>query len=596
MKSSIDKKRIQTIELSGIPVSDGIASGRAVLYNQEIYNITKTFIKKNKKKDEVQRLRLALEKTKNELFAIQQDILVKLDKGKADFFNVHLLIIEDEILIKSIEALITNNLQSAEWSVYEIIDKEVKKMLAIEDPYLKERVADLYDVGKRILKHLLNKNDTVMHRLYKNSILIAHDLTPSQTATLDFSKIKGIVTEVGGKTSHTAILARSLGIPAVVGVSYALSKSMEGDTVVVDANTGKVVFNPDKSTLKLYSTAAHVYEVWKHELEKIAHLESVTKDNIKIHVAGNIEISEEVDTVLKHGAQGIGLYRTEFLYLNRKDFPTEEELFENAKDVVEKIAPESVIFRTIDLGGDKMNKSFIDSQNESNPFLGWRAIRYCLENPAVFKTQLRALLRASAFGKAKIMIPMISDVSEIIQTKNIIEQLKQELDEKNIAYDKNIEIGSMIEIPSAALTASTIAKEVDFFSVGSNDLVQYTLAVDRTNSKIAHLFDPFNPGVLILLQKIVDSAKKNNIDAHICGELGSDPLAIPLLIGMGYRHLSVGPSSVPEVKKIIRNLTIDEAENIAKSVKKMTSSAEIYRYLKSELLRIAPEIINNRVS
>ena len=579
------------IEMDGISVSQGITIGTAFVIDQEIIDFPKINIPKEDIKREIDRLKLAMDTTRLELTALQQLVSIANDeKMIAEFFNFHLVIIEDPTFKEKVENLINTKLYNAEWAVYEIIDAESKQLLALGDDYLKDRVKDLHDIGKRLIRHLMKKEKSTTKEIPSGAILIADDLDPSMTATLDLMKVKGFITNQGTKQSHTAILARAHNIPAVVGTKTATQVIINGDTVIVDSNTGKVVINPDEKTLKIFKTAMSVYGKFRHSLEKLVHLDPVTKDNKRINIAGNIEIPDEADTILRNGGFGIGLYRTEFFYMNRTGLPTEDELFQTFKKVAEKMNPAPVVFRTLDLGGDKFADTFLDQKNESNPFLGWRAIRFCLENREIFSIQLRAMLRASAFGKVKIMIPMISDVSEIIKTKKILSDIKEELSAKKIAFDADIEIGSMIEIPSAALTADSIAREVSFFSVGSNDLVQYTMAVDRNNPKIAYLFDPFHPSVLQLFKKTIDSAKRHNIKVSICGEIGAEPMAIPLLVGLGFDELSVAPSVIPTVKKIIRNLEYSYAQKIADKILGMDNSIDIHKYLKKAEKIFAPDI------
>jgi phosphotransferase system enzyme I (PtsI) len=493
-----------------------------------------------------------------------------------------------------INGLIRDKLQNADWAIYEIIDLEVKKLLAIEDDYIRDRVTDLYDIGKRILRHLQKREKRTLDGLKPDTILVAGDLTPAETATLDLTKIRGFVTDAGGKTSHTAILARAIGIPAVVGTVTASRTIRNGDLVIVDSNTGTVVVKPEEKTLHEYKLASRIYDKFRHDLEKNAHLESVTLDGRKILVMGNIEIPEEADLVLKNGGAGIGLYRTEYFYLNRPDLPSEEELCRVFRDVAARMKPHPVVFRTLDIGGDKLSDAITGPELDANPFLGWRAIRYCLENIDLFKAQLRAILRASAFGKVRLMLPMISDVSEIVKTKVLMDEIRAELDAKGEPYDPEMQTGAMIEIPSAVLTADTLAKETNFFSVGSNDLIQYTLAVDRTNPKIANLFEPFHPSVLILLKQTVMSAKKAGIKVSICGEMGSDPVAIPLLLGLGFDELSVSPTAIPQVKRVIRSLSWEDARNLADGVLKMERAPEIHTALMKFLKDNCPDVFNQK--
>jgi len=566
-------------ELNGIGVSQGIAVGHAVLIDDEVYHIPRVKILKNNIEEEITRFLTSLEATRKELQELQDKVLKTTDSEKADFFNFHLLIVEDPSFIDKISNLIKNNFQNAEWATYDVIDNESKKFLSIEDEYMKERVRDLYDIGKRIIRHLQKKEKRTLKNLQPDSIIVASDLTPAETAMMDLKNIKGFITDAGGKTSHTAILASALGIPAVVGTVYATRTIKDNELIILDSNNGKVIVNPDEKTLKEYKLVFRVWIKFRHELEKLSHLESVTIDGKRIEVLGNIEIPEETDAVLKNGGSGIGLYRTEYYYLNRNILPTEDELKKVFCNVVEKMKPLPVTFRTLDIGGDKFSDSILDVKKDANPFLGWRAIRFCLENIDIFKTQLRAMLHASALGKVKIMLPMISDISEILKTKKIFSEIFEEMKNKKELFDPSVEIGAMIEIPSAALTSDTLASEVDFFSVGSNDLTQYTLAVDRTNPKIANMYDPFHPSVLYLLKTTIDSAKKRKIPVSICGEMASDPVAVPLLVGLGFDELSVSPASIPQVKRVIRSISFEETEKLAKKILSIDSSPTIHTTL-----------------
>jgi phosphotransferase system enzyme I (PtsI) len=546
---------------------------------------------KSQIENEVKRLLVSLDATKNELQELQKKVLDTTGKEKADFFNLHLLIIEDETFIEKISHFIRSRQQNAEWAISDFIEEYAGKLTTIDDQYIRERAADVYDIGKRILRHLLKKEKTASREYKPDTILVAADLAPSETATLDLTRIRGFVTDGGGETSHTAILARALNIPAIVGATTATSLIVNGDLVIVDSNTGHVLVNPEEKTLAIYRTAKRIYEKFQHSLERLTHLDAVTKDGKRISIVGNIEIPEEADAILKNGGMGIGLYRTEYFYLNRDTLPTEDELFRIFKDVAQKMKPLPVVFRTLDIGGDKIAAKLMDGRRDANPFLGWRAIRFCLENIDIFSTQLRAMLRASAFGKVRIMLPMIADISEVVKTKKLLERIKQDLLDEKIAFDPKIEIGAMIEIPSAVLMAHLLAAEVSFFSVGSNDLVQYTMAVDRTNPKVAYLFDPFHPSVLKLLKMTVDTARRFSIKVSICGELGSEPRAIPLLLGLGFDELSVSPSAIPEVKKVVRALNMEECRKTAARVLEIENTAEIHKYLEKVLRQAAPDVL-----
>lgn len=581
-------------ELKGIPVSQGIGIGHAVLLGEETYHVPRANILRSQVEKEIQRFLKSIETTKQELLEIQRRVHETTGREEAALFDFPLLLIEDESFLNRVHALIRERLQNAEWAIQEIIDTEIERFRAIEDAYMRDRVADLYDIRSRLLRHLQQRERRLPKEFRPDTILVASDLTPAETASFDLSKICGFVTDAGGRTSHTAILARALGIPAVVGTVHATRTIRDGDLVVVDSNTGTVIVQPDETSLREYRLAARIYEKFRHDLEKSAHLEPVTLDGRRIHVLGNIEIPEETETVLRNGGEGIGLYRTEYFYLDRTTLPTEEELTTVFRDVAARMKPHPVVFRTLDIGGDKIAAILDGPAKDANPFLGWRAIRYCLENIDLFKTQLRAILRASAAGRVSLMVPMISDVSEILKTKELLAELRAELAAQGEPFDPAMPVGAMIEIPSAVLTADILARETDFFSVGSNDLIQYTLAVDRTNPKIANLYEPFHPAVIQLLKRTVEAARKSAIKVSICGEMGSDPVAIPLLVGLGFDELSVSPTAIPQVKRVIRSISAAEAERLAADVLAMERAPQIHTALMRFVKERCPDVFIER--
>jgi len=579
-------KREKMITLKGVPASPGVAIGKVYIYDQEEYIIPKYKIKPEQIKNEIHRFKTALDKTHKELKKLQKIFKAKVKDEKLDFFKMHVLILEDPYLKDSVYFEITEKNKNAEWALYDVMSKHIQTLKGINNEYFSERVADLYDLAKKIMKNLLKKQETKLSDIKEEVIVVSKNLNPSDTAHLDKSKIIGFATDFGGKTSHTAIVARALEIPAVVGLEKISTLVKHGDTIIVDGINGNVIIHPNKNTLKEYKTVKSVFQKYSDELKKLRLLDAITLDRKKIVLAGNIELKEEIDSVINHGGQGIGLFRTEFLYLNRNTLPSEKELFLTFKEAAEKVKPYPIIIRTLDVGGDKIGGT-IKISNEENPFLGYRAIRFCLDHPEIFHTQLSAILKASYYGNIHIMIPMICSVSEIIQVKEILEKLKRKLQKKGIPFNKKIKIGAMIEIPSAALTSDIISKEVDFLSIGTNDLIQYTLAVDRNNVKISHLLDPFHISVLKLIKFTIDAAHKNNIPVHICGESAADPLSAVIYVGMNIDELSMSAIAIPEIKKLIRSIKYSDAKKLVKTIMEMETSDEIrnevYNFIKDKI-------------
>lgn len=576
--------------LKGIAASTGIEIGKAhVIKPQQIHINTKP-IKKEDVEEEIRKFEEAICTTKLQLEKIKQRAEKELGPEKAKIFDAHIMILEDPAFIDEIKSKIENDLITADNAVSQIIKSYINTFSSMEDEYLKERAADIKDVGERLIKNILgilaDAFDTD-----REVVIIAKDLTPSDTAQIDKDKVKAFATDMGGRTSHTAIMARSLEIPAVVGLKDATEKIKSGDTIIIDGNEGIIYINPDDETVKRYEKLKEDYLDNLKELKMLKDLPAETSDNLKrVELSANIGTPKDVKSALENGAEGIGLYRTEFMYMDRKDLPTEQEQFDAYRQVVEKMAPHPVIIRTLDIGGDK-KLPYLDMPVELNPFLGWRAIRVCLDRPDVLKTQLRAILRASAYGNAKIMYPMISGVDEVRRANKILDEAKEELKAENVAFDKDLEVGIMVEIPSAAITADILAKEVEFFSIGTNDLIQYTLAVDRMNEHISYLYEPFHPAVLRLIKNVIDSSHEEGKWTGMCGEMAGDPLAASILLGMGLDEFSMSASSIPQIKKIIRSLTYDEAKDIAKKVLSMNEPSKI-RAMMEEVV----EKINNSCS
>jgi len=572
-------------------VSPGVAIGRAYVFlREDSFNMPARKIKKNEIHSEIARFEDAITRTRAEILGIRKKLSGQIGGEHSDIFNAHLLILEDRTLIEDVIGCIKNQQFACEFSFSSVIQKYFKAFAQIDDEYLRERISDIKDVARRLLHNLHGEKKNMLESLEEEVILIARDLSPSDTASMDKDKVRAFVTEVGGPTSHTAILGRSMEIPAIVGLDGASSEIKTGDRIIVDGTHGIVIVNPDKNDIEEYTRYGKRFSALISELDKLRDLPAETKDGRRITVASNIEFGDEIPSVLSHGSDGVGLYRTEYLYMNRPDVPTEEEQFKAYRDAAMKILPHSVIIRTLDLGGDKFI-STLGVPQEMNPFLGWRAIRFCLARVDVFKSQLRAILRASAFGKLKLMYPMISNVRELIQANQILEECRQELRKEKKPFDSKMEVGVMIEIPSAAVTSDILAKEADFFSIGSNDLIQYSMAVDRVNEKIAYLYEPTHPAILRLIRDVINNGHAAKRWVGCCGEMSSDVAIAILMVGLGIDELSISPFVLPKVKKAIRSVTYDEARAIAAKAMTFSTASEVREFINGEVAKVNPDLI-----
>ena len=578
------------IILQGIPAASGVAIGRAYLMDSEEFVIAKRNISPKEIKTELHRFQEGLVKTREELLEIKNRISEEMGSEQAEIFTAHLLVIEDPILINDVVSKIKNDLLGVECVFLEVMKKYINVLSNTNDEYLRERVSDINDVGKRVLRNLLGSKKDSFEMLDEDSIVVAYDLSPSDTATMHKKNVRAFCTDIGGKTSHTAIMAKSLEIPAVVGLEVATSKIKNGAVLIVDGTHGKIIVNPLEQTLTQYKEEQKKFYEFEKDLTSIKDLPSETLDGKKIILTANIEMPEDVASVVAHNADGIGLYRTEYFYMNREGIPTEEEQFEAYKTVAEKMKTNSVIIRTLDLGGDKFLSS-LHVPHEMNPFMGWRAIRFCLARPDIFKTQLRAILRASAYGNLKLMYPMISGLAELKSANIILNEVREELRNESVPFDEKMKIGAMIEVPSAAISCDALSKEVDFFSIGTNDLIQYSLAVDRVNEKIAYLYKPSHPSVLRLIKMVIDNAHKKNKGVGLCGEMAGDPLFTILLLGMDLEHFSMSPVNLFEIKKVIRSITYKEAKKFAKKVLKLETAAEIEKVIRKKLIDTVPDMM-----
>ena len=576
----------------GIAAAKGVAFGSAFVLGTEDFRIPTRFVVEEVVGAELERFRQAFEAVTqeiagNEILASQQ-----LGKEYGAIFGAHLQLLRDPKLKNEIEGLI-QRLYSPEHATSKILRHFAQKFENLGDKYLAERADDIYDLEKRILRHLLGANREELSQLTMPVILLAKNLTPSETAHLDKSKILGFATEEGGSTSHTSILAAALGIPAVVGLGQFLSEVSGGENIIIDGNAGEVIIDPDEETLIRYRDSAEKLRTIATHLETIRDLPSETTDGVAVRLMGNIEFPEEVEHCIHHGALGVGLYRTEFLYLGQDKIPSEEDHYQAYRRVLEPYQNEPVVIRTLDLGADKLPRSIQPYAGEmANPFLGLRSLRLCLQNRPLFKIQLRALLRAAVYGDLWIMFPLVTTLHELRQAKYLLNEVMDELYEQEVPFKKNIPIGMMVEVPSAAILAAEFAKEVDFFSIGTNDLIQYTLAVDRSNQTVADLYSPVDPAILRLIQMVVQAGKQHNISVTVCGQMSSSPIYAPLLVGMGLRRLSVNPSSVPEIKEVIRHINVPQAEEIAQYVlANFDVARDIETYLRGELKRICPDLM-----
>ncbi|MCK4810390.1 MAG: phosphoenolpyruvate--protein phosphotransferase [Candidatus Omnitrophica bacterium] len=573
------------IKLKGIAASGGISIGKAFYVGKEEIIVPKSKISHEDISREIYRLEEALIDTRKTIGSLQKRIADEMGYDHAQIFEVHMLVLEDRMLIEDIIMQIKNKKVNVEYAFSQSLNKYTNTLRKLDDEYLRERAFDIEDVGKRVLRRMLKQERVSLDKLKEEVVIVAYDLSPTDTVALPKDKVLGFVIDIGGRTSHTAIIARSLSIPAVVGTEIA-NKSVKGDEIlIVDGFEGLVYINPTEKVLREYQKKLKDLSKVSKAIHISRLLKAETKDGKSIVVSANIELPEELSLIKRYGAEGIGLYRTEFLFLGRRVLPLEEEQYKAYLEVAKKVRSHSIIIRTIDIGGDKF-LSKPDMPREMTPFLGWRAIRFCLANTQIFKVQLRAILRASSEGNIKIMFPMISGVEELREAKKILEECKKELKKENKKFDEKIALGVMIEVPSAALTADILAKECDFFSIGTNDLIQYSLAVDRADEKVAYLYEPAHPAVLKLVSGIIEAAHRNNIWVGMCGEMAGEVSFSILLVGLGLDEFSMPPPTIPQVKEIIRHISFKDAQKIAQGALNFSTSREVERFLQEQMKRI----------
>jgi phosphotransferase system enzyme I (PtsI) len=576
----------------GIAVAPGVAIGPALVLDTEGFRIPQRFVHADEVPSEVERLHQALRAAVREVQATQKDVSDKLGKQYGAIFAAHALLIEDPALLSEVEGLIREHGYAAEYAVSHVWRDRAKMFESLHNERFASKAADIFEVEKTILRNLLGHRREHLKHLRQPVIVLAHDLTPGETAALDPKMVHAFATEAGGRASHTAIMAGALEIPAVVGLGKFMTDVSGGDLVIVDGNNGVLIIDPDEATLRRYEQSRSNFQSFENRLNELRDLPGMTRDGTPVLLLGNIEFPHEATHCLERGAAGVGLYRTEFLYLGRRSDPSEEEHLAAYREVLGHMGEQRpVVIRTLDVGADKFETSAETVAHERNPFLGLRSIRLCLRNLDLFKTQMRAILRASAFGDVRILFPMVSTLLELRQCKMILAEVKEDLEDEGVAFNRQLPVGTMIEVPSAAILADALAREVDFFSIGTNDLIQYTLAADRTNENVASLYSPGDPAVLRLIQMVVTAGRKHDVDVNVCGEMSGEPIYTLLLIGMGLRQLSVTPHNIPEIKKIIRSVSVEEAAFVAEEALRLETARDVNNYLREQTRRILPEVV-----
>ena len=568
----------EQIVITGIGGSPGICIGKAYIVDREGVDVIKRYkVDEEGAAKEINRFKNAVEKARKK----HAEVIDSLDDDIGSELNIleaHMVLYKDKMIYEKTLETIRKEKINAEWALKKVSRQARLRFKDVEDPYLKSRADDIAQVAEKVMSHLTGVQDIRISEINKRVVLVAHDLSPADTSQIQLERIQGFVTDRGGKDSHTSIIAKSLRIPSVLGLGKVTTSVANDDLIIVDGGTGTVIINPDEETLIEYEERKERFERYLAGLERSSYLPAVTKDGAAYTLLSNIELVEEVVAARDNGAEGIGLFRTEFLYLDLKRFPTEEELFSKYKEVVELMAPAPVTIRTLDINGDKVNPNLY-SLEEANPALGLRAVRFCLKNPQVFLTQIKAILRAGSSGNVKLLVPMISCVSEIVQVREIIDQAVHELEKENKEFSRKVALGIMIEVPSAVIMAEKLAEHVDFFSIGTNDLIQYSMAIDRRNRQVAHLYQPLEPSVIQLLRLTRQAADKKGIDLAMCGEMAGEPVNIPILMGLGIRELSMNPGSIPAVKQMIRNMDSREAQKDLERASSLSTAREVYQML-----------------
>jgi phosphotransferase system enzyme I (PtsI) len=576
-------------KLKGIAVSSGIIIGKAHLVDRSRVKILYQYLISDQQVNkEVERFKDALNAAKDQIIHLKNRMPEQI-KRHSFILDTHLMIMDDSMFFNATINAILSEKINAEWALKKSVQNIEDLFSQIDDPYIKERIVDVEYVAERVLRNLAGKELESLYEINERVIIVAHELSPADTSSINIAKVMGFITDVGGRTSHAAIIAQSLKIPAVVGLESVTRQVQDGTLLIVDGNTGEVIIDPDDDLIILYQEKQLNQERFESSIIRLSHLPAETRDGHKISVRANIEFLEEVATAKDHGAEGIGLYRTEFHYLRSQGLPSEDELFEDYKEVAEIIGPNPVTIRTLDLGGDRFS-SEISWTKETNPALGLRAIRFCLQQPRIFRSQLRAILRASAFGNIQVMFPMISGLQEFLDSRKILKEVMGELDQEGAAYDRNIKVGLMIEVPSAVTVADILAKHADFFSIGTNDLIQYALAIDRVNEHVAFMYQPFHPAILRMILQVIKAAKQAGIKVALCGEMAGDPLCTSVLLAMGIDELSLNAGGIPMIKKVFRSLSLDQAKADLRKIMKLDTASQVREFIVKKMQPLLDEL------
>jgi phosphotransferase system enzyme I (PtsI) len=569
----------KNVTLQGIAVSPGIAIGQAYLFEQEDMDVVeKRFVEPEHVGAEVNRFKEAVSKAQEHLQGLIEQVPDEY-RDHIYILDTHMMLLRDKMIYNGTIEQIEQKNVNAEWALKIAVDKVRAVFMKMPDAYFRERASDVVHVSNLVLENLLGTGPSKILEIDKRVIVVAHDLSPAETTQIQLEKVKAFVTDIGGQTSHTGMIARSLAIPAVLGLEKATQAIGTDDLVIVDGSGGVVILDPDEETLAKYQERKDLFEKFQARVTRTSHLPAETTDGYHLTVEANIELLEDVVSVIDHGGDGIGLYRTEFLYLNRPTLPSEQDLFDNYGDLVEIMGDRQVTIRTLDIGGDKFASGLVLAE-EMNPALGLRGIRFCLRSPDIFKDQLRAILRAAAKGNVRIMFPMISQIEEITEAKQMLDEAAESLDKEGIPFRRDIEVGAMVEVPSAVVMADILAAEVDFFSIGTNDLIQYSLAIDRVNKQVASLYQPLHPAVLRMIDRVVEAAKKAGIQVSLCGEMAGDPVNVPVLLGLELDSISMNPVWIPTVKNMVRMLSFEEAKRLLPSVLEQSTTADVVRIIK----------------
>ncbi len=582
----------QEVVLTGVPASPGIIIGKAYHVERDEPKVVYEYLlKKEDLGKELKRFEIAVDDVRSRLYDYIKELPGEFQDHKF-ILNTHLMILDDQMIYEETKKLISEEQINAEWALKRSLEKIRSLFHSIQDDYIKGRLKDIVDVCEMVWRSLAGKSTSDIKTIRGRVIIVARDLSPADTSQMNIERVMGFVTDMGGKTSHTAIMAQTLQIPAVVGLGKATGAIANDQIVIVDGISGKVIVNPTDETILAYEDLKRRYESRQAEVIRSAHLPAETTDGYSVIVRGNIELFEEVTAVLDYGAEGIGLYRTEFLYLASRTLPTESQLFETYRDLAEIVAPHPVTIRTLDLGGDKF-ASTMDLAEEMNPAMGLRAIRLCLKERHIFETQLRAILRASNFGNIRLMFPLVSGVSDIIAVKEVLNKVQEDLIREGLPFNPDLQVGIMVEVPAAVAVADLLAREVDFFSIGTNDLIQYALAIDRTNENVAYLYQPYHPALLRMVKHTVDAGKREGISVAMCGEMAGEPLLVPLLLGLGLSELSVNPPAIPIVKRLVRLTSMEEGKEMLAQAMTCITSKEVRAYLNMRMHQRYPDLFSS---